>query len=95
MSSHLDYCNSLLYGIADIGLTQLPLIQNRLACLVTKSPPFIRSVPLLRSLHWLPVRFRILFYGARIAERVSALDWLLLCCAAIIALRVSNPSLHP
>ena len=28
---------------------------------MTKSPPFTRSVPLLRSLHWLPVKFRILF----------------------------------
>ena len=28
--------------------------------LVTKSPPFTRSIPLLRSLHWLPVRFGIL-----------------------------------
>ena len=36
-------------------------VQNRLACLVTKSPPFTRSVPLLHSLHWLPVRFRLLF----------------------------------
>ena len=29
--------------------------------LVTKSPPFTRSISLLRSLHWLPVRFRTLF----------------------------------
>ena len=57
VSSRLDYCNSLLYGIADIDLTR----QNQLAHLVTKSPPFTRSIPLLRSLHWLPVRFRILF----------------------------------
>ena len=28
---------------------------------MTKSPPFTRSIPLLRSLQWLPVRFRILF----------------------------------
>ena len=28
---------------------------------MTKSPPFTCSIPLLRSLHWLPVRFRILF----------------------------------
>ena len=28
---------------------------------MTKSPPFTRSIPLLRSFHWLPVRFRILF----------------------------------
>ena len=36
-------------------------VQNRLAHLVTKSPLFTCSLPLLRSLHWLPVRFRILF----------------------------------
>ena len=60
VSSRLDYCNSLLYGIADIDLTRLYRVQNQLASLVTKSPPFTRSIPLLRSLHWLPVRFRIL-----------------------------------
>ena len=62
VSSHLDYCNSLLYGIADIDLTRLQRVQNQLARLVTKSPPFTRSIPLLlRSLHWLWVRFRIHF----------------------------------
>ena len=61
VSSRLDYCKSLLYGVADVDLTRLQRIQNRLAHLVTKSPPFIRSLPLLRFLHWLPVRFRILF----------------------------------
>ena len=60
VSSHLDYCNSLLYGIADIDLTRLRRVQNQLACLVTKSP-FTRSIPLPRSLHWLPVRYKILF----------------------------------
>ena len=61
VSSRLDYCNSLLYGIADIDLTRIQLVQKQLASLVKKSPPFTRSIPLLRSLHWLPVRFRILF----------------------------------
>ena len=59
--SRLDYCNSLLYGIADIDLTRLQRVQNQLVRLMTKSPPFTRSIPLLRSLHWLPVEFRILF----------------------------------
>ena len=59
--SRLDYCNSLLYGIADIDLTRLQSVQNQLARLVTKPPPFTRSLPLLRSLHWLPVKDRILF----------------------------------
>ena len=61
VSSRLDYFNSLLYGIADTDFTRLQRVQNQLACLVTKSLPFTRSIPLLRSLHWLPVRFIILF----------------------------------
>ena len=61
VSSRLDYCNSLLYGIDDIDLTRLQRVQNQLTRLVTKSPPFTHSFPLLRSHHWMPVRFRILF----------------------------------
>ena len=59
VSSRLDYCNSLLSGIAETDLTKLQRILNHLACVVTKSPPFTRSVPLLRSLHWLPVKYRV------------------------------------
>ena len=55
--SCLDYCYSPWYGIADIDLTRIQHVQNRLALIVTKSPPFSRRVPLLRSLHWLPVKF--------------------------------------
>ena len=36
-------------------------VQIWLAHLVTMSPSFTCNVPLLRSLYWLPVRFRILF----------------------------------
>ena len=61
VSSHLDYCNLLLYGITSIDLTRLQCVQNQVAHLVTKSPPFTCSVPLLHSLYWLPVRFRIVF----------------------------------
>ena len=61
VSSRLDYCNSLLSGIAETDLTKLQRVLNRLARVVTKSPPFTRSVPLLRSLHWLPVKYRAHF----------------------------------
>ena len=59
--SRHDFCNSLLSGMADTDLVQLHRVQNRLAHVVTKSSPFTSSVPLLRSLHWLPVKFRIDF----------------------------------
>ena len=49
-------CNSLL-----TGLTKLQLVQTRQARLVMKSPPFTHSVPLLRSLPWLPVPCKVDF----------------------------------
>ena len=59
VSSRLDYCNSVLSGIAETEITKLQRSLNRLARVVTKSPSFTRSVPLLRSLHCLPVKYRV------------------------------------
>ena len=61
VSSCLDYCNSLLSGVAETDLTKLQRFLNRLARVVTKSPQFTRSVALLRSLHWLPVKYTVHF----------------------------------
>ena len=61
VSSRLGYCNSLLSRIAETDLTKLQRVLNRLAHAVPKSPPFTRGVPLLRSLHWLPVKYRVHF----------------------------------
>ena len=61
VSSRFDYCNSLLSGIAETDLTKLQRVLNGLARVVTKSPPYTRSVPLLRSLHCLPVKYRVHF----------------------------------
>ncbi len=61
VSSRLDYCNSLLHNIAIKNIAKLQRVQNCLARVVTQSPRFSRSVPLLKSLHWLPVRYRIMF----------------------------------
>ena len=58
-SGYSNFCASL--GIAETDLTKLQRVLNRLARVVTKSPPFTRSVPLLRSLHWLPVKYRVHF----------------------------------
>ena len=55
---YLDYVSNIITGT---DVTKPQHIQNRLARLVTKLPPFTRSVPLFCSLHWLSVRFRIFF----------------------------------
>lgn len=59
--SRLDYCNSLFNGINGKDLTKLQRIQNCLSRVVTKATRFSSSVPLLKSLHWLPIKSRIIF----------------------------------
>ena len=65
--SRLDYCNSLLYNTANKDIAKLQRVQNCLAKVVTHSPRFSRSVPLLKSLHWLPVHYRSIFKLCTIA----------------------------
>ena len=42
-------------------IARLQSVQNCLARVVTKAPRFNRFVPILKRLHWLPVKFRIYF----------------------------------
>ena len=61
ISSRLDYCNSLFYGIADGLLKKLQSIQNAAARLITGTRRRDHITPVLQQLHWLPVRKRIDF----------------------------------
>ena len=60
VTSKLDYYNSLLHEIPAKDLQKLQRVQNCLERVVTKAP-ISRSIPLLKSLHWLPIKFRIQF----------------------------------
>ena len=59
VSCRLDYCNSLLYGINKSHLDKLQRLQNCAARLVTGTRKYEHITPVLKELHWLPVRFRI------------------------------------
>ena len=61
VTSRLDYCNGLLYGLPNCQLSKLLRIQNDAARLVTNSHRWHNATPILSSLHWLPVKFRIDF----------------------------------
>ena len=61
VTSKLDYCNSLLYGITKDQLDRLQSVQNAAARLVTCTRKFDHITPVLTDLHWLPVEARIKF----------------------------------
>ena len=62
VSSKLDYCNSLYYGLPQSSLSRLQCVQNSLARVVFPSVRRTDHItPVLRRLHWLPISQRITF----------------------------------
>ena len=59
VTSRLDYCNGLLYGLPKESINRLQSVLNTAARLVTLTGKYDNITPVLRELHWLPVEFRI------------------------------------
>ena len=57
--SRIDYWNSLPAGLLQSLVGKLQRVQNCAARLVVRAPPHAHITPILRHLHWLPVRARI------------------------------------
>ncbi len=59
VTSRLDYCNSLYYGINQSSMERLQLVQNAAARLLTGTRKFQHITPILTTLQWLPVKLRV------------------------------------
>ena len=67
--SRIDYCNSTFIGITEEQILRLQRIQNAAARLILRRRKRDHVTPLLRELHWLPVRARIEYKVAVLAFR--------------------------
>ena len=61
ITSRIDTCNSLLYGLPTSQLNRLQRVQNAAARLVSRARKFDHITPVLEKLHWLPVKQHIVF----------------------------------
>ena len=72
VTSRMDYCSSLLYGLPQIQQSKLQRVQNTAARPICNTSRFDHISPVLFQLylHWLPVHFRIIFKGLVITYKV-------------------------
>ena len=59
ITSRLVYCNATFAGVADEQIAHIQKIQNNAARLILKKSKRDHVTPLLKELHWLPVKYRI------------------------------------
>ena len=93
ITSRLDYCNALLYGLPEYALYRLQSVQNSPARLVIQSRRYDHITPILYHLHWLPVQERISFKTSTVTWRAlhgPAPDYI----SALVTLYIPQRSLR-
>ena len=61
VTSRIDCCNALLYNLPNCQVQRLQRVQNAAARLVTYTHRHSHITPILRQLHWLPVKQRLAY----------------------------------
>lgn len=61
ITSKLDYCNAILYGLQESTLKHFTRVQNLSACFISQHGEYEHITQVLKQLHWLPVYQRICY----------------------------------
>ena len=69
VTSRLDALNAVLYGIPERLLAKLQRLQNSAARLLCGIGKYEHITPVLKSLHWLPVKQQIIFKVCTLAHK--------------------------
>ena len=59
ITSKLDYCNAILYGLSESTLKHFTRVQNLSARFISQHGKYEHITPVLKQFHWLPMRQRI------------------------------------
>ena len=73
ISSRIDYCNSLLYGLNRMWQNSQQKIQNALSRIVFRLDKTSHAIPYLQKLHWLLISYRMLFKSNLVTFKSSSL----------------------
>ena len=57
VTTNLDYCNAILYGLLKVFFHRLQLVQNTATRIVTFAKKYEHITPSLIDFHWLPVDY--------------------------------------
>jgi len=61
ISSKIDFCNTIYFGLPKFEVNRLQKLQNSAARLLTSTAKHAHITPVLKQLHWLPVEQRVIF----------------------------------
>ena len=90
ITSRLDYCKSLLYGVPDHHMQKLQYVTHASAQLIFCAPKHCHIMPLLQQLHWLPIclciEFRILLITFKVLQGSAPKYFIDLICFTAISL---------
>ena len=69
VTTKLDYCNHLYFGLPKYQVNKMQRVQNTVAQLDTRSSKYDHITPLLQQLHWLPVLYCVVFKILRLVYK--------------------------